>query len=222
MEQKEIIKELLNLKNKTFNDYINGSVAFKGNNGLYYYLYYGQDNLPMLINSLGDVYKLFSTDGNKDCIIKFELHRPNELTLEDFNVIMDYVLLFDENKLAQELLNKWFDKQNQTLFELNHYYYYILAKQNQGTSKMRVYEDDELNDIISDKPQVGDRVKYNDSAILDYEPCDRLKQLNIIWIIIDIDGDIFKLSNGDTYVEALESELVKPSIFLTTDDTRVE
>ena len=59
--------------------------------------------------------------------------------------------------------------------------------------------------------KVGDRVKWNDPAINDYDPNDREEVLNRVFIIEDISPEVILISeeNGCTEAEVFINELEK-------------
>ena len=57
--------------------------------------------------------------------------------------------------------------------------------------------------------KIGDKVKWDDSAINDYPINDREDALNRIFEIVSINGDIILITDGVTEVEVYEEELTK-------------
>ena len=63
--------------------------------------------------------------------------------------------------------------------------------------------------------KVGSKVKYCDPKIYDYDPQDRIEQLNTIWEIVKIDGDIFTIVNENSETETEIAFLCNTDMFLT-------
>ena len=58
-------------------------------------------------------------------------------------------------------------------------------------------------------------VLYCDPKIYDFEPQDRIEQLNTIWKIVKIDGDIFTIVNENSETETEIAFLCNTDMFLT-------
>lgn len=56
--------------------------------------------------------------------------------------------------------------------------------------------------------KIGDKVKWNDPAIHDYDPEDREEQLNRVYEVVDKYGDIILIADDFSETEVLAHELI--------------